>query len=129
MTKFKYLRNVGNRFKTGQNKQRQWAQSGVINTQIFLCRPTHPWVKKHKITTSANYTDGIGTGYTSHNKELCLHGKRLKNYFKINQSNETCTDAVMKRTRGGGKKAVFFPPKRSYDLGTDVKRGEQVGFL
>ena len=33
--------------------------------------------------TLANYTDGIGTGYTrtSHDKELCLH------YFKINQSN------------------------------------------
>ena len=32
------------------------------------------------------YTDGIGTGYMSHDKEVCLHGKRLKNYFKINQS-------------------------------------------
>ena len=35
---------------------------------------------KHKIATSANYTDNFGTGYTS-------HSKRLKNYFKINQSN------------------------------------------
>ena len=42
---------------------------------------------KHKIMTSANYTGGIGTGYTSHDKELCLHRKRQKNYFKINQSN------------------------------------------
>ena len=42
---------------------------------------------KHKNRTSANYTDGIGTGYTSHNKEICLHGKILKNNFKINQSN------------------------------------------
>ena len=41
----------------------------------------------HKITTSANYTDGIGTGYTSHNKEKSLPGKRLKNNFKINQSD------------------------------------------
>ena len=42
---------------------------------------------KHKITTSAHYTDGIGTGYTSHDKEISLHGKILKNNFKINQSN------------------------------------------
>ena len=76
---------------------------------------------KHKITTSANYTDGIGTGYTSHDKEICLHGKRLKNNFKINQSNETCTDTVMKHTRGRGKKAVVFSPKTSYKLGYDKK--------
>ena len=44
-------------------------QSGVMSLVNF----------KHKITTSANYTDGIGRGYTSHDKELCLHGKRLKN--------------------------------------------------
>ena len=42
---------------------------------------------KHKNRTSANYTDGIVTGYTSPNKEICLHGKILKNNFKINQSN------------------------------------------
>ena len=40
---------------------------------------------KHKITTSANYTDG--TGYTSHDKEIFLHGKRLKINFKINKSD------------------------------------------
>ena len=73
--------------------------------------------------------DGIGTGYKSHNKEICLHGKRLKNNFKINQPDQTCTDAVKKRMRGRGKKAVFFPPKTSYKLGTDEKRGEQVGFF
>ena len=32
---------------------------------------------KHNTTTSANYMDGIGTGYTSHDKEICLPGKRL----------------------------------------------------
>ena len=42
---------------------------------------------KHKVMTSANYTDGTGTGYTSHDKEICLHGKRLENNFKITQSN------------------------------------------
>ena len=31
--------------------------------------------------------------------------------------------------RGGGKKEVVFPPKTSYKLGTDVKKGKQVGFL
>ena len=67
------------------------AQSGVNDTQILLLPPTRGSKTsivnfKHKIMTSANYTDGIGTGYTSHDKELCLHGKRLKNYFKsINQ--------------------------------------------
>ena len=68
---------------------------------------------KHKVTTPANYTDGIGTGYTYHNKEICLHVKRLTNNFKINQSNQTCTDAVMKRMRGRGKKVVVFHPKTS----------------
>ena len=33
----------------------------------------------------------------------------------------------MKHTRGRGKKVVFFPPKASYKLDTDEKRGEQVG--
>ena len=27
----------------------------------------------HKITISANNTDGIGTGYRSQDKEICLH--------------------------------------------------------
>ena len=97
-------------FKTCLNEQGQCgAWSGVIDTQIFCACPVsaHPWVKKchlltfvnTKITTSANYTDDIGKGYTSHDKEICLHGKRLKNNLKINQSN--LTDAVMKQRRGG----------------------------
>ena len=77
------------------NEQRQCgAWSGVVNTQIFFTN-THPPVGqktshinfKHKITTLANYTDGIGTQYTYHDKEMFQHSKRLKNYFKINQSN------------------------------------------
>ena len=44
--------------------------------------PAHPPVSqktalvnfKHKIMTWANYTESIGTGYTSHDKEICLHG-------------------------------------------------------
>ena len=53
--------------------------------------PTHPWVKKrysltlkHKIMTSANYTDSIGTGYTSLDNEMCLHITDLKT--TLNQS-------------------------------------------
>ena len=82
----------------------------VSSTHRFFCAcpvSAHLWVKKchlltfvnTKITTSANYTDDIGKGYTSHDKEICLHGKRLKNNLKINQSN--LTDAVMKHRRGG----------------------------
>ena len=85
---------------------------------------------KHKITTSANYTDGIGTGYTSHDKDLWLHGKRLKNYFEINQSDYT-KDWCRDETYGGGgvKKWVFLSPKKKLgSIGTDGKRGKQVGF-
>ena len=57
---------------------------------------------KHKITSSANCTDSIGTVYTS-------HGKRLQNQsIRLDR-----TDAVMKWW--------CFPPKTSYKLGTDEK--------
>ena len=39
---------------------------------------------KHKIMSPANYTDSIGTGYTSHANEMCLHIKthqRRQNFF------------------------------------------------
>ena len=55
-----------------------------LHTDIFCACPSTVGKKmslvnfKHKITTSANYTDGIVTGYTSHNKEICLHGKGLR---------------------------------------------------
>ena len=38
------------------------AQSGVIDTQIPVGKKTSLVTFKHKITKSANYTDGIGTG-------------------------------------------------------------------
>ena len=39
-----------------------------------------------KIRTTSNYIDGIGTGYTSHDNEMCLHSKDLKTTLKsINQ--------------------------------------------
>ena len=41
---------------------------------------------KNKTTTSASYADDIGTGYTSHGKEICLHSKTVKTTSKsINQ--------------------------------------------
>ena len=85
---------------------------------------------KHKIMTSANYTNGIGTGYKSHDKEICLHGKRLKKQLQ-NQSINQIRPVLMLwwNVQGGGvQKQCFFPPKTSYKLGTDEKRGKQVGF-
>ena len=113
----KYVKYGKPVYKACQNKRYQCgARFGVIDTHFFS--PTHPSMGKkmslvsykHKITTSANYINRIGTGYTSHDKELCLH------YFKINQSNQTCTNAVMKCTGGGGRgvKKQFFPPKFSF---------------
>ena len=55
--------------------------------------------------------DSIGTGYTSHDKEMYL------------MNDETY------EVGGGLKKWWFFPPKTSYKQGTDVKQGKQVGFL
>ena len=50
--------------------------------------------------------------------DICLTTKKhvctVKNFIKtlkINQETWTCADAVMKPTRGGGVKGVFFPPK------------------
>ena len=66
-------------FKTHQSEQHQFgAQYSVINFFVSTHPPTTSLVNfKHKITTTANYTDGFGTGYMSHNKEMCLQGKRL----------------------------------------------------
>ena len=82
--------NLGNRFtKPAKLNGISEGPTLVSLTHIFFV-PTHPPTRgsktslvyfKHKVTTSANYTDGIGTGYMSHDKELCLH------FFKINQSN------------------------------------------
>ena len=84
---------------------------------------------KHKITTSANYTDGIGTGYTSHDNEMCLHITDLKNYSKSINKIGPVLMPWWNVWGGGVKKRRFFPPKTSYKLGTGVKRGEQVGFF
>ena len=61
--------------------------------------------------TSANYTDGIGTGYTSHDNEMCLHITDFKATLNQSIKSDLC-DAVMKRVRGRGKKAEGFPPPK-----------------
>ena len=109
------------------------SHSLTLNTKIKILLAW--WVKKRhsltlntKIRTTSNYTDGIGTGYTSHDNEMCLHSKDLKTTLKsINQIWHT--DAVIKHVRGRVKNWWFFSPKTSYKLGTGVKRGEQVGFF
>ena len=78
--------------KTHQDEQRQCgAQSGVIDTQIFLHPTTYPIPMgqkmslvnfKHKITTSALVQDI----HLTTKKYVCTV-KDLKNNFKINQSN------------------------------------------
>ena len=51
-------RKYGNRFsKPAKTNGFSGAQSSVMDTSLVNF--------KHKITTSANYTDSIGTGYTS----------------------------------------------------------------
>ena len=61
--------------KNPQNEQRQCGAWRCCQHTDFFA-PAHPPVGqkmslvnfKHKITTSANYTDSIGTGYMSHDK-------------------------------------------------------------
>ena len=134
--------NISKMWETSLKNPQRWTASvwGPVrcHRHIDFFAPAHSPVGqktslvnfKHKITTSTNYRDEIGTGYIrmSHNIEICLHGKRHKNNFnfKINQSNFTCTDAVMKRRRGRGKKQWFFPQDK-YIQGTDEKRAG-IGF-
>ena len=62
-------------FKAHQNEQGQWGPVRC-HRRTDLFTPTHPppvqkmsFINfKHKITTSANYADSIGTGYMSHDK-------------------------------------------------------------
>ena len=56
----------------------KWIFFGMVGQKTSLVN------FKHKITTSANYTDGIGTGYTFHDNEMCLHITNLKT--TLNQS-------------------------------------------
>ena len=83
-------------WKTGfKNPPRQtalvWGRVQCRAHIDFFFAPTHrPVGKKHyslTLNTKHNYMDGIGTAYTSHNKEIFLHGKRLKINFKINKSD------------------------------------------
>ena len=73
----------------------------------------HSLTFEHKLWLQLqyNYMYGIGTEYTSHDKEICQHCKRIINNFKksINQI----------------RPLLMQWWKTSYKLGTDVKRGEQ----
>ena len=57
-------------FKTHQNEHASvWGPVWCRRHTDFFA-PTYPAVNfKHKITTSSNYTGGIGTGYTSHDQK------------------------------------------------------------
>ena len=105
--------------KTRQDIQCQCGtRSGVINTQIFLRPPTHRWVKKcHLFTLNTKLRLQL-TIWTALVQDICLTIKKyfcmvkdLKTTSKSNQSNYTCTDAIMKRTRGRCKKTVVFFPQ------------------
>ena len=66
-TNFKYLEIV----VTCQNEWHQCgAQSGVVKHRFFLHPPTHPVGQKTSLVNFKHYTDGIGTGYMSHDKEI-----------------------------------------------------------
>ena len=57
-------------FKTHQNEHASvWGPVWCRRHTDFFAS-TYPAVNfKHKITTSSNYTGGIGTGYTSHDQK------------------------------------------------------------
>ena len=46
------------------------AQSGVVKQRFVLHTPTHPVGQKTSLVNFKHYTDGIGTGYMSHDKEI-----------------------------------------------------------
>ena len=80
MTEFQYLGNVGNRFQKPAKANAVSVGPGPVSLTHRFFRPSHPPVGqktslvnfKNKITTSANYTDVISTGYMSHDKDLKL---------------------------------------------------------
>ena len=123
-TSFQYLNQKQNPLKQ-KIKHKIWNEFffGMVGQKTSLVN------FKHKITTSANYTDGIGTGYTSHDNEMCLHITDLKNYSKSINKIGPVLMPWWNVWGGGVKKRRFFPPKTSYKLGSGVERGEQVGFF
>ena len=138
MTKFKTTRKVGNRF---QNPPRQTASVwGPVQCHRYtdFFTPAHPPVGqktspvnfKHKVTTSADYciwTALVQDILLTTKKCVCMV-KELKNNFKsINQIRPVLM--LWWNVGGGELKQGGFSLKTSYKLGTDKKRGEQVGFL
>ena len=79
MTKCKYIGNTETGF---QSPPKQTASVG----------PSPVSWTRHSLTlnTKLQLQQTIRTALVQdirHDKELCLHSKRIKNYFKINQSN------------------------------------------
>ena len=99
--------------------------STVLLTHRFF-HPRPPTRGSKNVTF--NYMDGIGTWYTSHDKEICLHGKRQTTSKSINQIRPVLM--LWWNVRGRGvKKQCFFPQDKLYTISTDEKRGERVGFF
>ena len=105
MQNFNFAYKLGNQFQKSfrVNGGSKGGLQPVMTTQIFSCPPTHLASNnlltiKTQITTSANYTDGIGTGNTCHDKKkyICTV-KDFKNYFKINQGTDTAEKRMVKR--------------------------------
>ena len=118
-TKFKYTGNTGNRFQSlPKPTVTVWGPIQCCQHIDFFA-PANPPVgkKSHSLTLNTKLWLQLTTVYGWH---WYRTHKRLKNYFKINRRDETYEG-------GWAKKAVVFPLKTIYKLGTDVKRGEQVG--
>ena len=95
---------------------------------------THPWVKKcHSVTLNTKLRLQL-TIQTALVQDIRLMTKKyvctVKDLKTTSKSINQIRPVLMPlwSIQGGGvKKGVFFP-KTSYKLGTDEKRGEQVGF-
>ena len=98
-------------FIAHQNKWHQWGPVWCHQHTVFFA-PIHPHVGQKtslvNLRLQLNYMDGIGTEYTSHDKELCPHSKVSKTTSKsINQIRPVLMPWC------GVKKLWFFPKKRS----------------
>ena len=134
MIKFKCTGNTGNWF----SKPAKTMAGLVSSTHRFFFAPTHPPLGKktslvnfkHKITTWANYTDGIGTGYTVHlmtNNCVCMV-KDSKTTSKLINQIRPVLMPWWNIPGGGGKKAVLFSPQKNLRsrYGCEVRRPGRV---
>ena len=89
---------------------------------VRCCWHTDFFKKRHFLTSDTKLQ--LQLTIQTPDKDICLHGKRLKNNFKINQSIRL--DLYWCHTRGRGKKAVVFSPKTSYRYGREARRAGRV---